>query len=159
MSKKQYDYLVFIGRFQPFHYGHEEVIDKALSLADKVILLVGSSNQPRTIKNPFTFEERKMMIKGSYDQKDPSLTERILIEPLRDQKYNDQACCNNKIFKFFTFYFKYKVHIKASSYYFNRILFIKVKKISKKFYINKFVLSNILDKFFSFLKIFVQNFT
>lgn len=97
MSQRQYDYLVFIGRFQPFHVGHKEVLDKALELADKVIVLVGSSNQPRTIKNPFTFAERKDMIRESYmrsplsedDEEFPA--NRIVIEPLRDNKYNDQA--------------------------------------------------------------------
>ena len=88
MSKKQFDYLVFIGRFQPFHVGHEEVLSRALGLADNVIVLVGSSNQPRTIKNPFTFEERKQMILNSCS---PPEADRIVIEPLRDNKYNDQA--------------------------------------------------------------------
>ena len=56
------DTIVFIGRFQPFHNGHLEVIRTALSKAKKVLVLVGSSNQPRTPKNPFTFEERRNMI-------------------------------------------------------------------------------------------------
>lgn len=94
--KKQYDYISFIGRFEPFHVGHQEVVNRALQLADKVIVLVGSSFQPRSIKNPFTFEERKQMILDSYnfltlrDQaegKSPS----IIIVPLQDQRYNDQA--------------------------------------------------------------------
>ncbi len=80
------DYMVFIGRFQPFHIGHKEVIDAALKLAKKVVILVGSSNQPRTIKNPFTFEERKHMILSNYGE-----TDRLIIEPLRDQRYNDQV--------------------------------------------------------------------
>lgn len=94
--KKQFAYLVFIGRFQPFHVGHQEVLNKALSMAERVIVLVGSSHQPRTIKNPFTFEDRKQMILNSYDflmlrdqkeNKPPS----IIVEPLQDQRYNDQS--------------------------------------------------------------------
>ena len=98
MSKKQYDYLVLIGRFQPFHIGHKEVIDKALTLAEKVIVLVGSSNQPRTIKNPFNFDERRNMILDAYGFSHPQLDpmsntdfKRIMVEPLRDNRYNDQA--------------------------------------------------------------------
>ena len=96
MSQKQFDYLVFIGRFQPFHVGHQEVITKALELADKVVILVGSSNQPRNIKNPFSFAERKTMILNAYGFNTiPGDTntdyKRLLIAPLRDQKYNDQA--------------------------------------------------------------------
>ena len=59
MTDKKYDYLVFIGRFQPFHNGHKRVIDHALELSKKVIVLVGSVDQPRCTRNPFTFQERK----------------------------------------------------------------------------------------------------
>lgn len=88
--RKQFDYLVFIGRFQPFHIGHKEVVDKALELAEKVIILVGSSFQPRTIKNPFTFEERKIMI-----QRAMGVGPQLIIEPLQDQRYNDQVWASN----------------------------------------------------------------
>lgn len=92
MSQRQYDYLVFIGRFEPFHVGHKEVLDKALELADNVIVLVGSAHQPRTVKNPFNFEERKMMIREA-NKAFPGGENctRIIVEPLRDNKYNDQA--------------------------------------------------------------------
>lgn len=59
---KQFDAIVFNGRFQPLHNGHVEVIRRAGELAEKVIIIVGSSHQPRTFKNPFTFEERKNLL-------------------------------------------------------------------------------------------------
>jgi bifunctional NMN adenylyltransferase/nudix hydrolase len=90
MRNYKYDYLVFIGRFEPPHIGHIEVIKHALSLAQFVVVLVGSANQPRTIKNPWTYTERVAMIHSSFDYSDPSLRGRIVCEPLRDQKYNDQ---------------------------------------------------------------------
>ncbi len=31
-NMKQYDFMVLIGRFQPLHNGHIEVIDKALEV-------------------------------------------------------------------------------------------------------------------------------
>ena len=43
MLKPDFDFLVFIGRFQPFHAGHQAVIDTALARAERVIVLVGSS--------------------------------------------------------------------------------------------------------------------
>ena len=58
-----YEYAVVVGRFQPFHKGHTYLIDRALDLADKVIVLVGSSFGARSPKNPFTFEERAGMIR------------------------------------------------------------------------------------------------
>ena len=61
---KHYKYLVFIGRFQPFHCGHKAVIDEALQRADNVIMLIGSANLPRSLRNPFSVDERTAMIKG-----------------------------------------------------------------------------------------------
>mgnify|MGYP001559734692 CR=1 FL=1 len=58
----KYDLLVYIGRFQPFHLGHESVVRQALTLAHKVLIIIGSADSPRTIKNPFTFTERLNMI-------------------------------------------------------------------------------------------------
>jgi bifunctional NMN adenylyltransferase/nudix hydrolase len=52
-------FSVVIGRFQPPHNGHIELFEEALSRTKKLIILVGSSEQPRSIKNPFTFEERR----------------------------------------------------------------------------------------------------
>ena len=40
---KEFDFAVFIGRFQPFHQGHLQVIQSGLEQADKLIVLIGSS--------------------------------------------------------------------------------------------------------------------
>ncbi|MGH1560634.1 adenylyltransferase/cytidyltransferase family protein [Caulobacter segnis] len=53
-SLMRYDYLVLIGRFQPFHNGHLAVLRHALRLADKVIVLVGSAGQPAPPAIPST---------------------------------------------------------------------------------------------------------
>lgn len=53
---------VVIGRFQPFHNGHVELINKALETSDNIIIFIGSCKTPRTIKNPWTFIERRSMI-------------------------------------------------------------------------------------------------
>lgn len=87
---QRFDLLVFIGRFQPVHIGHLEVIQTALKHAQFVVILIGSSNQPRTSKNPWTFEERADMIMESLAAIDPKYCSRVIIKPLRDQKYNDQ---------------------------------------------------------------------
>lgn len=62
---KRYKRVVLIGRFQPVHKGHLANFLQALDIADKVIILVGSSFQPRTPKNPFRYDERKDMIMES----------------------------------------------------------------------------------------------
>lgn len=83
----KYDYLIFIGRFQPFHTGHESVIRKALTLSDKVIVLIGSAYQPRTVRNPWDFNEREALMRLAFSQEE---NRRILAFPLLDQTYNNQ---------------------------------------------------------------------
>lgn len=85
-SSSNYDFLIFIGRFQPFHLGHKFVIDEALKRADNVIMLIGSANLPRSLRNPFTVAERTAMIKEAYDE---DTAERIHCVGLDDALYND----------------------------------------------------------------------
>lgn len=84
---KKYDTLVLIGRFQPFHNAHLEIVKRATALCDKLVIVVGSSRQPRTYKNPFTFEERRAMIRSAT----AGLSLQIMIESNTDTIYNDQA--------------------------------------------------------------------
>lgn len=88
VETSSYNLAVFIGRFQPFHPGHLHVLQSALENADTLVILVGSSNEPRTYHNPFTFEERKRMIEKSLG---PILMPRVLILPLHDHMYNNSA--------------------------------------------------------------------
>lgn len=87
MSKREFDLLVFIGRFQPFHNGHQAVIKEALKRADEVVVIVGSCGGPRTTRNPFTFEERFEMIRASND--DAYEDNRLEIYGVNDYPYND----------------------------------------------------------------------
>ena len=83
---KAFDYLVFIGRFQPFHIAHREVIDIALAQAEQVILVLGSAQDERSIKNPFSIAERQQMILSSFDE---ATRKRIQFVPIIDL-YNDE---------------------------------------------------------------------
>ena len=58
---------LLIGRFQPFHLGHLEALQFALSKVDKLWIGLGSSNKPIGKSNPFSAEERKKMILSSID--------------------------------------------------------------------------------------------
>lgn len=89
MTNKKYDTLVLIGRFQPFHTAHLLLVQRATALADNVVFIVGSSFQPRTYKNPFSFDERCKMIKLATNGMAGTL--RFHIEPNPDSLYNDQA--------------------------------------------------------------------
>ena len=87
MKMKKYDAVVFIGRFQPLHNAHLEIIKQAAELANHIIIIVGSANQPRTFKNPFSFEERKYLIEKSLEGFNTSFS----IHPNQDSIYNDDA--------------------------------------------------------------------
>lgn len=84
-ARDAFDYLVFIGRFEPFHHGHAAVARHALGRARKLVFLVGSADTPRTIKNPWTVAERAVMIQSALAEH----AERLLIRPLRDHLYNE----------------------------------------------------------------------
>jgi bifunctional NMN adenylyltransferase/nudix hydrolase len=92
MSNKTYDFLVFIGRFQPFHNGHLAVINAGLVQADQMIILCGSAHQPRSTRNPWTVKERENMIRGSLTDTDNN---RVHIAPLMDIVYNDESWVRN----------------------------------------------------------------
>jgi bifunctional NMN adenylyltransferase/nudix hydrolase len=81
---KVYGLAVFIGRFQPFHLGHESIIKHGLEVADSVLVLVGSSDSPRCHRNPFLLWERSSMILDVFKGND-----RVYVEPLSDSNYND----------------------------------------------------------------------
>ncbi len=83
---KKFDYLIFIGRFQPAHNAHCEIIELALGLAERVIIMIGTSYQPRTSKNPFTAEEREKLIRSAF----PDLEDELIFCYVSDKLYNDQ---------------------------------------------------------------------
>lgn len=84
---KKYDVIVYVGRFQPLHNAHLKTIEAASQLANKVVVIIGSANQPRTHKNPFTFEERKSLIDNSLCSRE----KRIYVVSNIDTIYDDDA--------------------------------------------------------------------
>lgn len=55
---------LFIGRFQPFHDGHKQCIEKILETCDRCMVLMRETE--KTEKNPFDFEKRKAMIRAAF---------------------------------------------------------------------------------------------
>ena len=84
-----YDFIVFIMRGQPMHVGHQEVIEHALTLGKRVIILLGSAFQPRTIKNPWKWEERAKMIKSVFSMSN------VVVYPLCDFKSDNNVWAAN----------------------------------------------------------------
>ncbi|TAJ44243.1 nicotinamide-nucleotide adenylyltransferase [Methanofollis fontis] len=52
----------YIGRFQPYHNGHQSVMERIAPLVDEIVIGVGSAQLSHEVNNPFTAGERLMMI-------------------------------------------------------------------------------------------------
>ena len=56
---------LIIGRFQPFHNGHLEVVRKISKASETVTIGIGSAQYSHTVNNPFTAGERYRMISNT----------------------------------------------------------------------------------------------
>lgn len=88
----EFDFAVFIGRFQPFHAGHLQVVQEGLRRAERLIVLLGSAWQARSPRNPWSHEERERMMRAALSAAD---NERLLVSPLMDVPHNDDAWVRN----------------------------------------------------------------
>ena len=73
---------IVLGRFQPFHNGHEHLVLEALEQFQEVTIAVGSSQEEWTTNNPFSFKERQSMIEAWVIEK--GLSEQITIVGIED---------------------------------------------------------------------------
>ncbi|WP_135851796.1 nicotinamide-nucleotide adenylyltransferase [Halorussus salinus] len=55
----------YIGRFQPYHNGHHNVVQRIAEEVDELVLGIGSAGDSHTRHDPFTAGERIMMITKS----------------------------------------------------------------------------------------------
>lgn len=88
---------VFIGRFQPPHNAHIEIIRGALNAKwnedrhetnpNHVLICIGSANQPRTPKNPFRTLEREAMITACFTAEE---RQRLHFAHINDSLYNNE---------------------------------------------------------------------
>lgn len=77
---------VLIGRFQPFHNGHEYLVQHALSHAEHLLIIVGSCFAARNLRNPWTLAEREQMIRSTLTDKQQA---RVTIAGIPDVFYCD----------------------------------------------------------------------
>lgn len=73
-------------RAQPLHEGHKHLILEAKSKCDVLLVILGSANQPRSIKNPFTYTERENTLINFLNFEAISDT---YVYPVNDYKYSD----------------------------------------------------------------------
>ena len=84
---KKYDFGIVIGRFQPFHVAHRELIKHSLTLAEKVIVILGSARSASDVRNPFTPAMREEIIRACF----PEDSARLIFRAVRDYPYNDHV--------------------------------------------------------------------
>ncbi len=56
----------FLGRFQPFHIGHRQVVDKYSEEFEEFVLVIGSADVSREEENPLKAEEREELIRECF---------------------------------------------------------------------------------------------
>lgn len=66
MSEKAFRLGLLVGRFQTLHKGHEQIILKAQQVCEEVAVLVGSSQESGTVKNPYSYELRCEMLSAVF---------------------------------------------------------------------------------------------
>ena len=78
---------ILIGRMQPVHNGHMEVIKQILNEVDEIIIGIGSAQASHELKDPFTAGERVVMMSQALAERDidPS---RYYIIPMQDINFN-----------------------------------------------------------------------
>jgi nicotinamide-nucleotide adenylyltransferase len=74
----------YIGRFQPYHNGHQSVLEHIAGEVDEIIIGVGSAQLSHQVDNPFTAGERVLMITRSL----ASLSCPFYVIPIEDIKRN-----------------------------------------------------------------------
>ncbi len=88
MSSTEYpfSFALVIGRFQPLHNAHAELLQQAFASAQNVIVALGSHRTAPNIKNPWTTAQREAMIRAALPKEQHA---RLYFVYLRDYLYND----------------------------------------------------------------------
>lgn len=77
---------LYIGRFQPYHLGHQSVLREISREMDEIVIAIGSAQESHTPENPFTAGERIEMIYAALEQSD--LRNRCYVIPVQDINRN-----------------------------------------------------------------------
>ena len=82
----KHKYGVLIGRFEPFHNGHLSLVKFGLENIEELIIVLGSCNTAKSIKNPWSAQDRREMIISCLSSID---SDRIIFLEASDYLYND----------------------------------------------------------------------
>ena len=78
---------ILIGRMQPVHNGHMQVIKKILDEVDEIIIGIGSAQLSHEAKDPFTAGERLVMISQALAEEGIDSSKYYII-PMQDINFN-----------------------------------------------------------------------
>lgn len=88
-SQLPYGIAVYVGRFSPPCIHHIDTILEGLKIAEYVLVIIGSADSPRTIKKPFTADERYNMMFDAIEAQVGNDVHRVKFAYQRDYLYND----------------------------------------------------------------------
>ena len=71
--------ILILGRFQPLHKGHLKVIKDAFEEDNDLTIVIGSSKKSDEKENPFSAEERKLMLEKTLEAE--NITTKIFTVP------------------------------------------------------------------------------
>jgi len=69
-----------VGRFQPFHSGHEQLVTEIADEVDELVVGIGSADASHTVHDPFTAGERMVMVSNVLETVDI----RTYVVPIED---------------------------------------------------------------------------
>ncbi|MBO5076317.1 MAG: adenylyltransferase/cytidyltransferase family protein [Clostridia bacterium] len=87
---------LIVGRFQVFHIGHRNIVRAALRLCDRVLVLIGSSQEAGTAKNPLSYETRRDVIAEIFPRE--AERGRLIIAPLPDLGVGNVPAWGNYVY-------------------------------------------------------------
>jgi nicotinamide-nucleotide adenylyltransferase len=61
---------LYLGRFQPYHLGHHQVLKQIAKEVDEIIVGIGSAQKSHELENPFTAGERVLMVSSAIKEFD-----------------------------------------------------------------------------------------
>lgn len=93
---KLYKCGLYLGRFQPFHVGHQIITNRMLRECEKAIVAVGSAQESGTERNPLSYECRERLIKKTFQK----YGDRLIVIPIYDRvSYSDDSSWGDYLFE------------------------------------------------------------
>ena len=87
-NRSEIEIALILGRFQPFHLGHLELIRVVKNKYGKIIIAIGSAQEKGTSENPFDKDERMDMIKLGLESAGIFEYDMVCIDDINnDEKY------------------------------------------------------------------------